>query len=1063
MRFKKIRAYILPVTMTLISLLVLGVSLGIRFLDLDTYKDEIIAGVRSSLGRELSYQSGAFSFRPGPGFTFTGIRIKEKDGASDFVRADRLTVGIALLPLIEKKVVLTYLELERPLVNISRDAEGVFNVSDLLKEGGEKTRIQAVRLKKGRITFTDKAVAQSPVVTELSETDLAMNEFVRGKECHVSLKGMLKGGGRTSPVELAGSFRVAPAGTRFTESTVNAKLHTGAVDATHFFPYYGRYLPFRRFGAELETDLLFRGKLNAFKGKGSFKVTRLFLDYPQVFHATLTPRLVKGAFEMELTPRDLDINLPKVNVDGLNIQGGCRLSDLYGKDLHIGAHVASSAFDLKNFHQYIPYGIIVKDVADFIEQKIRGGIYKIEEARLDGRVSQILHLERVENANVISVRAHVDGGVIAYGPGIPLFGEIKGNLALAGRDFTLTGMSGRFGSSPFTLEGSLADYAVQPYPTRYPFTMILHPRQTEALWLLGKGLGEKLTLGEGSVLKLTGSGTTSLFNLGGEWDLGSPGYLYAGALSKPPGRPNTASFQGSFSKREFTMSSLKFRLPPLELAASARYRYGGGVALEVTTNQFPVGELAPLFPTLAKYHPGGRVQAQLHGKGRSLENLAWEGEVGLAGVSFKGSEKLQPFSGVTGNLRFGSNSAESSQISGRIGNSAFHGKGSISGFKSPAVSLSFSSPMIDLSDLGLGNPKQPVRAEKVQGSVSYREGNLQIASLSGQLGHSLLSLSGTVQDQTRLDLQVNASHLELEDLATLSRLSSGRPQAPLTLKASLAAAEGKVHEVPFRRLRCTVLEEEGILYLQGVEASILDGDLSGKFRIDPGQANQPRYQASFSLQRASTEKFLHALGVKRQEVTGTAFVSGELTAKGGSAAELKGTALGSIKLRTEHGSIRRFSVLSKVFSILNVSQLLKFHLPDMVSGGMPYKKITGDIAVKDGVASTSNLFIDSDAINMSTVGKIDMVKNELDLTIGVQPLQTVDKVVSKIPIVGWILTGRDKSLVTTYFEAKGSIEDPKVTAVPVKSLAKGVFNIFKRVFELPARLITDTGEVVIGK
>jgi len=80
----------------------------------------------------------------------------------------------------------------------------------------------------------------------------------------------------------------------------------------------------------------------------------------------------------------------------------------------------------------------------------------------------------------------------------------------------------------------------------------------------------------------------------------------------------------------------------------------------------------------------------------------------------------------------------------------------------------------------------------------------------------------------------------------------------------------------------------------------------------------------------------------------------------------------------------------------------------------------------------------------------------------VQPLQTVDKVVNRIPIVGWILTGKDRSFITTYFEAKGPIEDPQVTAVPVKSLAKGVLNIFKRVFQLPGRLVTDTGEVMIG-
>jgi uncharacterized protein YhdP len=135
----------------------------------------------------------------------------------------------------------------------------------------------------------------------------------------------------------------------------------------------------------------------------------------------------------------------------------------------------------------------------------------------------------------------------------------------------------------------------------------------------------------------------------------------------------------------------------------------------------------------------------------------------------------------------------------------------------------------------------------------------------------------------------------------------------------------------------------------------------------------------------------------------------------------------------------------------------------MVSGGMPYNKITATFAIKDGVVSSNDLFIDSNAMNISAIGKVDLVKDELDATIGVKPLQTVDKVVSHIPIVGWILTGKNKALITAYFEAKGKLDEPTVKAIPVKSMTKGVFNIFKRVFELPAKLFTDTGEVIIGK
>ena len=208
---------------------------------------------------------------------------------------------------------------------------------------------------------------------------------------------------------------------------------------------------------------------------------------------------------------------------------------------------------------------------------------------------------------------------------------------------------------------------------------------------------------------------------------------------------------------------------------------------------------------------------------------------------------------------------------------------------------------------------------------------------------------------------------------------------------------------------------------------------------------------------------MKAAGVKKQQITGTMTLQGELTAKGKTGDEVKKTALGSTKIQLEEGSIRKFAILSKIFSLLNISQLLKFQLPDMVAGGMPYNEITATLAIKDGMISCNDLYVDSDALNISAVGKMDLVKDELDATIGVKPLQTVDKVVSRIPIVGWILTGKNKSLVTAYFEAKGKLEDPTVTAIPVRSMAKGVFDIFKRVFQLPAKMITDTGEVFIGK
>jgi hypothetical protein len=1046
-----------------LSVIVIGATLALRYLDLDTYKQDIAAQVRSALKRDLRYDTGDFSLRYGLSFSFRGVTIKERDGSSDFAKADRLTIRIALLPLLRRELVLSGMQLDHPMLMLSRGRDGLFNVSDLFTgtPGGAPPGIRGVELKKARIRFTDFALSDTPLVTDLSETDLYLSRLTRGKNCDFKLSGFLGTGAGKVPLFLAGVAKLPATGAPFTSCEINGRIRTGPLDAGHFWPYYSRWVPFKSLAGELALEASFKGRPNAFKTKGDFKVTRLNLDYPQVFHQRLTPRSLKGSYELELTGRDLDIPSVKLNLDGLSVQGNCRLSNIHSGDLRITAKATSNRFNLRDFRQYIPYGIIVKDTADFIEQKVLGGTYRLDQGRLDGRVSQILHMERGVNYNILSVRAHVEDGVVAYGSGIPAFDRIKGELELAGKDFILKGMTGRFGGSPLALEGRIADYPLVT-PSRYLFTSTLRPRQQEVAWLLGPGRGEKLALTNGTTLKLRGEGTSALYNLSGDWDLSSGAYSYPELIAKPLGRPNTLSFAGSFGKEEFRLNALTCNLAPLLFSATAVSRYQGPVSLEVKTNQFQAAEIAPLLPAARQYHPAGKVQAQLRASGPGLDQLAWGGNVALSGVSFKAGEKIKPVSGVTGNIRISGDTMESSQLSVRLGSSTINGRGTLSGFKAPSFSLSFTSPLIDLADLGLTPGRTPTRAEQVQGSISYSKDNLQIGFLSGTLGRSVLHMKGSVQDlqHPRIELNVSSPHLELEDLTPIFGGPSGSGTR-FTLKAQLSATEGKALDIPFQRLKCVVMLEDKILYLQPVDVSCFEGDVSGKMRIDFG-SGVPRYQMNYSVQRVSAERLLHGLGVKRQEMTGTLSLQAELSARGESAPEIRRSLLGAVKLKVEDGSVRKFATLSKIFSILNFSQLLKFQLPDMVSGGMPYNKITGDFAIQDGIASTHNLYLDSDAINLSAVGKLDLAKNELNLTIGVQPLQTVDKVVSRIPIVGWILTGKKHSLITTYFEAKGRIEDPQVTAVPVKSLAKGVLNIFKRVFELPGRLITDTGEVIMG-
>lgn len=1061
----------------LVMILVAGGGVTVlldKLLHLDSYKTEILAEIEKSLNRRVFYEKGEFSLQFGPSFTFSNVIVKEKDGLTNFVTTERLTFKIALLPLLEKKIYLKEMVLDHPDITLSRDTKGVFNISDLLeaKKSAVTLHLKEIRLKKGTIRFHDMAITPAGLTTVLENTDLNISQFARGKSCDVKLSASVAGFGKEHRFSLAGTAKLPDKDKPLSETSFDMKLGAKSLDVAHFWPYYSKYVPFRKILGRFDIDTNFIGSFFAFTSKGEMKISGLRFDYPQIFHAVLAPRDLHFHYDMELNKRDISVKSLNLTVDGLNVKGNCAIKDIHSGDPRIVAHATTSQFRLEEFGGYIPYGVIVKDPADFIEQHIKGGTYKLDEGRLDGRVSQILHMELGQNYNVLFIKGKVEKGLVTYGAQVPTFNGIKGELEMRGKDFNLLHMSGYFGSSPFTLDGKIADYPLDT-PSSYPFTMKMAPRQAEVAWLLGRDKGQKLAFAGDSTLHLNGSGFSHAYNLAGDWNLTSAAYSFPDLINKPAGRNNTLAFKGSITKQEARLATFLFNLSPMVLTASADYRFTGKnrLQLELKTNQFPSGEVAAMLPYFRQYQPAGRIQAAINGKSndKDLTNLHWGGDVSFSGFSFKPSDSIKTVSNMTGTIRFKGDSLETSQLSAKLGNSTIYGKGSLTGFKNPTFNITFTSPSIYFSDLGLHVPQKEVKAEKLQGNISLTDNNLQIKTLSGQINNSQLNIKGTVQDinNPKIDISVNSPHLEVEDIVLLSKLERGnaKDRSPMRigLKAAILASTGKFKDMDFKRLKTVAMLDDKILYLQPVEFSAFGGDVSGKGRFDFGTNGAPRYQISFNMNNVSAEKVTRAVGVKKQEITGTLAMQGELTAKGNTADDIKKTALGSVKLTIEEGSLRKFSTLSKIFSILNVSQLLKFQLPDMVSGGMPFNEITGSIAIRDGVISSKDLFVDSDAMNISAVGKLDLIKEELDATIGVQPLQTVDKVVSHIPIVGWILTGKDKTLITAYFEAKGKVDDPKVTAIPVKSLARGVFDIFKRVFELPARLITDTGEVIIGK
>ena len=1042
-----------------------------RLIDVNAYRDDIISTLQQALNRKLSFGHAEFSMHIGPTFTFDNVVIKEPDGRADFLLAKHIRIRLALFPLLEKKVVLRNVTLESAEIHLERDKDGKLNIDDLLapRPGAYQLHLGKVQIKNGLLRWRDRNIQKQDFVSDVQVSSLIFDGIARGRKGSIKVVCMAPArSGAPSRISLSGSVRLPKEGRPIRETELNLDGDIKQFETDRFWPYFGRFIPFGPTGGRIDLSASFKGKEHEFSSKGTLNLSNVSVDWPKVFHHPVNPRLAQLEYELKRSGNSIDMPMLKFSADGLKARGSCLLQNINTSDVRITAKATSDPFRLENVRQWIPYGIIADDASRYIEEHITGGLFKLDTGLLDGRVSQIVHMEKGTNYNVLRIKGSVEKGIVSYGPRVPVFSNIKAGLDLVGKDFILSKATATFGDSPFKLEGRITDYPLLS-PCQYLFQMEMDPRPAEVAWLSKLAGAHKLVYSGSSRLALRGSGMTSAYTLSGDWDLNLADYSFPGAVHKPAGTRNALAFSAILSPGNTRLSSLSYILSPLIVSATAQLAHGDNPRLEfeLQTNQFLLNDALPILSLWQSYRPRGRVQAHITGRGNPVDFAAmdYNGTIALNSFAFQPGEKLRPVSNINGALTFKGNSLETSDIAVHYGSSVVSVRGMVKDFKNPEAEIILSSPEFFLRDIStmVSSPGASVR--KMYASLVMGDGVYTIKNLTGQFNSSIFSMGGSYNPggTPTANLSVTSSHLDLNELLVLAKSGSGGSgSSGVDLKLKLAADSGKLGNVLFNRMNLALSRDSGIFYIQGLDAALYGGKLAAKGRVAPESGGINRYDLNLNLEKVNAERFFQALDVSR-EVSGSLNVQGNITARGSNLADLKKSALGNLRLRMEKGTLRKFNVLSKLFSILNFSQLLKFQLPDMVHNGMPYNEIKASVSVRDGAVATQDMLISGDAINISIIGSTDIVKEELNFTIGVQPLQTVDKVVNRIPVLGWLLTGKGKTIVTVFFEAKGKWSDPQVKAITVKSMSKGVLNVFRRVLELPVRLFTDTGEVLLGQ
>lgn len=1035
--------------------------------------------IGKELNRTVHYDEGrgSLSLRKGLMFTFTGIVIKEKDGVADFVHIRSAFLHLNILPLLKNQISLREVTLDRPVFSLKRDRTGELNIADLLakqrKEAALKFRKMIIQ--DGSVSFWDQAVGDEGVTTSLDHLDGVITSPFWRNRFQYQISATVIEDRNQAALSLKGTFDPAPPDKPVWASILNASIRLTGSDLQHYAPYLKNKASIERLAGLLDVDTNFSGTPANFSSKGSVAVKSALLDCSRAFSNPLTPQTVRLDYALSRNTGNLSLDVSRLAIDRFEAGGRLNIEDLDKEDFFLTATATTSAFSLKEMRPFIPWKIIPKTVGDFIAAHIRDGNFRLSEGTLKGRKSQIAHIDSPENAGVLSLRADVNEGVFSAQQTAPDFHDIRGTLELQNRRFRLRGMKGLFGQSPFSLEGSISDFA-RPGPVEYTADMTVQPTREEVVWLLGKDRFRNFSFNGPSTLDLSGKGTASDFRVHANWDLTKASYAFPDILEKPASKTNNLTAEMIVHAETLTFSSFRCDLPPVKISGSATYNFSGEIplSLHAESKTMNLRKAAALFPVLRNMNPSGTASLNVSGKGDLLHpaSLQWTGNASLSNVSLTVPALDKPVNGLTGQIYFRGGKMETGPLKAKIGESDIQGKFSVDDFRKPVVMVHFSADRLHAQDLGWTSPKDDASFSVVSAEAVWKSGDLQVSRLSFGLGKTFFNASGHIRDfaAPKITAEITSPRIHSDDIALLASLKTSKKDktAPsgatvdATVDATVRADAAFLEGVEFSTLQAVLNYTPGKLNVQSLEADVFDGHIRAKGKATLRPDGRNRYEANLAADGISLAKLQSVMNIGDRLITGSLSVSGDLTASGSQFADLKKTAAGALQIRAEKGVLKKFSVLSKIFSLLNVSQLFRLKLPDMAKDGMPYSAITAHASVQNGVFSSKDFFIAGDAMEISAAGSVDAFRKEVDCIAGIHPLQTLDLVVSKMPVVGWLILDKNGNVLTIYVKINGDWKNPNVKPMPVRSIGKETLGVFRRLFQLPEKLITDTGEVILG-
>jgi hypothetical protein len=241
---------------------------------------------------------------------------------------------------------------------------------------------------------------------------------------------------------------------------------------------------------------------------------------------------------------------------------------------------------------------------------------------------------------------------------------------------------------------------------------------------------------------------------------------------------------------------------------------------------------------------------------------------------------------------------------------------------------------------------------------------------------------------------------------------------------SVKIAKGKTAVRTFSNFQAQFEGANGLVRATKWQMGFAEGVVRGSALFDIRSSTQKPLTVDFQGDQLRLER-LWLSEPDRVQVEGDVGAEGHMEWKlGNTNPENNGMyKTGTTEVRSHDGVIHRFDVLSKIFSLINLGSLVRGRLPDVISQGLSFQRLTWRMEVFDNKWKVKELMLRSDAALIEATGMYFSGQDRVDFKVDVSPLVGLDTLVSGL--LGNLLT-KDGKILTTTFRVRGLSGSPDV-------------------------------------